>query len=77
MNFSVNSSFLYVIAICVIIFVLAQSVFFLVRAYRRGKELGMDKKKLNKTILSTTVFTIAPAVFIGFFLFRTIFQPRM
>ena len=62
MNFSVNSSFLYIVAICVVIFVLAQSVFFLVRAYRRGKELGMDKKKLNKTILSTTVFTIAPAV---------------
>jgi len=62
MNFSVNSSFLYIVAVCVIVFVLAQSVFFLVRAYRRGKELGMDKKILNKTILSTTVFTIAPAV---------------
>jgi hypothetical protein len=62
MNFSVNGSFLYIVAVCVVILVLAQSVFFLVRAYRRGKELGMDKKKLNKTILSTTVFTIAPAI---------------
>lgn len=62
MNFSVNSSFLYFIAVCVIIFVLAQSVFFLVRAYRRGKELGMDKKKLRKTIISTSIFTIAPAI---------------
>ena len=62
MNFSVNGSFLYILAIGVVIFVLAQSVFFLVRAYRRGKELGMDKKKLNKTIVSTAVFTIAPAV---------------
>lgn len=62
MNFSVNSSFLYIVASCVIIFVLAQSVFFLVRAYKRGKELGMDKKKINKTILSTAIFTIAPAV---------------
>ena len=62
MNFSVNSTFLYIIAICVILFVLAQSIFFLVRAYRRGKELGMSSAKLKKTIVSTTVFTIAPAV---------------
>ena len=62
LNFSTNSTFLYGIAIAVILFVLAQSVFFLVRAYRRGKELGMDTKKLRKTVLSTTVFTIAPAV---------------
>lgn len=62
MNFSVNSTFLYIVAICVILFVLAQSVFFLVRAYRRGKELGMSSAKLKKTIVSTTVFTIAPAV---------------
>ena len=62
MEFNTNSTFLYLIAVLVIVFVLAQSVFFLVRAYRRGKELGMDAKKLNKTILSTSVFTIAPAV---------------
>ena len=62
LNFSVNSSFLYIIAICVIIFVLAQSVFFLVRAYRRGKQLGISSAKLRKTIFSTSIFTIAPAI---------------
>lgn len=62
MNFNPNSSFLFGVAAVVILFVIAQSVFFLVRAYRRGLVLGMDKKVLNKTILSTTVFTIAPAV---------------
>ena len=62
MNFSVNSPFLYIVAIIVILFVLAQSVFFLVRAYRRGKELGIANEKLKKTIISTTVFTIAPAI---------------
>ena len=60
--FSANSSFLYVVAICVIVFVLAQSAFFLVRAYRRGKELGISAAQLKKTIISTSVFTIAPAV---------------
>lgn len=62
MNFNPNSSFLFGVAAIVILFVIAQSVFFLVRAYRRGLALGMDKKVLNKTILSTTVFTIAPAI---------------
>ena len=62
MNFNVNSLFLYIVAICVIVFVLAQSGFFLVRSYRRGKELGISTAKLRKTIVSTAVFTIAPAV---------------
>lgn len=62
LEFNTNSVFLYVVAVCVIVFVLAQSVFFLVRAYRRGKALGMDAAKLKKTIISTSVFTIAPAV---------------
>ena len=62
MDFNVNSLFLYVVAICVILFVLAQSFFFLVRSYRRGKELGISTAKLRKTIVSTAVFTIAPAV---------------
>ena len=62
MEFSPNSTFLYVIAVVVILFVLAQSAFFLVRAYRRGKELGISTEKLKKTIVSTSVFTIAPAI---------------
>ena len=62
MEFNTNSTFLYVLAICVIVFGLAQSTFFLVRAYRRGKEIGITTTKLKKTIISTTVFTIAPAI---------------
>ena len=62
MEFNVNSPFLYAIAAIVLVFVLAQSIFFLVRAYRRGKELGMEAKKLRKVIFSTSIFTIAPAI---------------
>lgn len=62
MNFSTNSVFLYIVAVVIILFVLAQSLFFLIRAYKRGKAIGMDKAKLNKTIISTAVFTIAPAI---------------
>ena len=62
MEFSTNSLFLYGLAVCVILFVLAQSFFFLIRAFKRGKELGLDTGKLKKTIVSTAVFTVAPAV---------------
>jgi len=62
MQFNANSTFMYGLAVAVIIFVLAQSAFFLVRAYRRGIQMGMGAAKLKKTILSTAVFTIAPAV---------------
>lgn len=62
MKFSVNSSFMYVVAIIVIVFVIVQSAFFLIRAYRRGIAIGMKKEVLRKTIISTTIFTIAPAV---------------
>lgn len=61
-SFSPNSTFLFLIAACVILFVIAQSIFFLVRAYRRAKELNMDMGRIRKTIVSTAIFTIAPAV---------------
>lgn len=62
MSFSPNSTFLFIVAACVILFVIAQSVFFLVRAYRRSKELNMDMAQIRKTIVSTAIFTIAPAI---------------
>ena len=60
--FNPNSTFLFIMAGLVIVFVIAQSVFFLVRAYRRGKALGMDMRQVKKMMLSTAVFTFAPAV---------------
>lgn len=62
MEFSINHPILFLIAGAVILLVLAQSVFFLVRALRRAKELGMDKQKLRKIMISVSVFTVAPAV---------------
>jgi hypothetical protein len=53
---------MYVVAMLVIVFVIVQSVFFLVRAYRHGIAIGMKKEVLRKTIISTTIFTIAPAI---------------
>ena len=62
MEFHVNQPILYVMAGFLILVVLAQSVFFLTKALRRSKQLGMDQKKLKKTMISAVLFTIAPAV---------------
>ena len=60
--FDPNSGFMYLIVAIVILFVIAQSVYFLVRAWRRAKEIGMDTRVLKKTVGSSAVFTVAPAV---------------
>jgi hypothetical protein len=62
MNFNPNSTFLFVVAAVVIVFVIVQSLFFLIRSYRRAKVIGMDMAQVRKTILSTAIFTIAPAI---------------
>lgn len=62
MTFSVNHPILFVIVGALILAVLAQSVYFLVRALRRAKQLGIGEKVVKKTISSAAIFTIAPAV---------------
>lgn len=62
MEFSKNHPILFLLVGIVIAVVLAQSVYFLVKAYRRAKKIGMDMKKIKKTIITASLFTIAPAV---------------
>ena len=57
MTFSVNHPILFVIVGIIIAVVLAQSVFFLVKAVRRAKEKGMDMQKIKKTIITSAIFT--------------------
>ena len=62
MEFNSNSTFMYVVVSIVIAFVLLQSVVFFIKAWKRGKELGMDTQALKKTVGASAVFTIAPAI---------------
>ena len=62
MEFHVNSPVLYILAGILVAVVLAQSVFFLLKALRRSKQLGMDQAKIKKTMKTAAIFTIAPAV---------------
>lgn len=62
MIFSVNHPILFVIVGIIIAVVLSQSVYFLIKSVKRAKELGIEKSVVKKTISSSAVFTIAPAV---------------
>ncbi|MBE5779773.1 MAG: DUF5058 family protein [Clostridiales bacterium] len=61
-----ESPVLYILAGCVAAFVIGQSVFFLVKAWREGKRIGMDTKVLKKAAFSGGVFTIVPSLSILF-----------
>ena len=62
MEFRVNHPLLFILAGILVVVVLGQSVYFLLKALRRSKQLGMDPAKIRKTIVTASVFTIAPAV---------------
>lgn len=67
MEFTVNHPALFLVVGAIIAFVVAQSAFFLIRAYRRGRAIGMSSKTLNGVIKGAALFTVAPAIgiFIG------------
>ncbi len=57
-----ESGFMYALAAFVIGFVVLQSVFFIVKAWKHAKELGITKETLKNTVISSILFTIAPAI---------------
>ena len=62
MTFSTNHPILFVLAGLLVAVVLGQSVYFLIKALRRSRQIGMDQAKIRKTIRTAAVFTVAPAV---------------
>ena len=62
MTFSTNHPILFVLAGILVAVVLGQSVYFLLKALKHSKEIGMDQVKIRKTIKTAAIFTIAPAV---------------
>ena len=57
-----EGALLYILGGVIAVFVLAQSVFFLVRAVRRGKEIGLSTKVMKKAAVSSATFSIVPSV---------------
>ena len=53
---------MYILALAIVVFVLAQSFFFLVKAWKQGKKLGITAQTLRNTVTSSILFSIAPAI---------------
>ncbi len=62
MEFNANHPSLYIAAGAVIVFVLAQSCFFLIKAWKQAISIGISSELLKKVVRSTALFTIAPAI---------------
>ncbi len=69
----------YLLVGLIFVYILAQSSFFLVKAYRQAKKLGFSHLELRKTITSSVVFSIAPsmAILIGLVTLSKIFGPMI
>lgn len=63
-----NSGWMFILCAVVILFVIIQSVLFYQRAYKRGTEIGIPKKDLNRVTKSSSIFAIIPALPILIFL---------
>ncbi len=57
-----NSPVLYLICGGIILFVALACIVFMVRAYRAGIAIGMDKTKMKRAITSSATFTVLPSV---------------
>ncbi len=58
----VNAGPIYLIVALVLVYITVMCLIFLLKSYRAGIKIGMDKKVLSKTILSSATFTLLPSV---------------
>lgn len=58
----VNAGIFYLIVACVLGFITVMCFVFLVKSYRAGIKIGMDKKVLLKTITASATFTLLPSI---------------
>lgn len=58
----VNSIPMYLIVAAVLAFITVMCVVFLIKSYRAGIALGMDKKVLRRAITSSATFTVLPSI---------------
>lgn len=59
---AVNAGLFYLLVALVLLFITVMCFVFLIRSYRAGIKLGMDKKVLRRTIISSATFTLLPSI---------------
>jgi hypothetical protein len=52
----------YLIVGIIFLYILSQSVYFLIKAYKEARRIGFSNKQLRETISSSMIFSIAPSV---------------
>lgn len=57
-----ESPTMYAIALGVVVFIIAQPLFFVIKSWKHGKEIGISKETMKNTIISSIMFTVAPAI---------------
>ena len=57
-----ESGFMYALGGFIVVFVLAQSLFFLIRAWKQGKKLGISTATMRGTVTPSALFSLAPAI---------------
>jgi len=58
----INSPAMYIICGSIIAFIAVFCIVFLIRAYKTGIAIGMDKVKMKRAITSSATFTILPSI---------------
>ncbi len=57
-----ESGFMYLLGTLIVVFVLGQSLFFMRKAWKQGKKIGISSKTMQSTVLSAALFTVAPSL---------------
>ena len=57
-----NSGLMYLIVGVPILFVIIMSVVFMVKAWREGKRVNIDREKMKKAVLASAAFTLVPSI---------------
>lgn len=57
-----ESVFMYLLGGFIALFVIGQSLFFMIKAWKQAKKLGLSDETLKNTVASSALFTVAPAV---------------
>ena len=57
-----NSPLMFTLCGIVIVYVLGQSFVFMRRAWKRGKEIGLDVKIMKSTITGSALFSVVPSI---------------
>lgn len=58
----VKNNLLFYVGLMMSTFIIAQSTFFIIKAYKQGLKIGLSKDRLKKVITQSAIFTIVPSL---------------